>query len=190
MPDFAAAMAKIQHQCATRGARSIRGLSRVFNQLDSYDGNKKVDLEEFFIGMNEFGCDLSREECAMIFSRWDEDGSGSLNFDEFLKGVRNEMSPARQAVVDAAFAKMDSNGSGEISMADLKRVYSASNHPKVISGEMTEDDVFMEFLQAFGDSNCDGTVTKEEWNDYYRGISSSVDTDAEFVLIINNAWKL
>ena len=93
MSDFASVIAKIQHQCATRGARSIRGLSRVFKQLDSYDGNKKVDRDEFFTGMNEFGCELTREEADMIFAKWDEDGSGNLNFDEFLKGIRNEMSP-------------------------------------------------------------------------------------------------
>ena len=45
-------------------------------------------------------------------NKWDEDCSGNLNFDEFLKGVRGELSEARQATVDAAFAKFDVDGSG------------------------------------------------------------------------------
>ena len=55
---------------------------------------------------------------------------------------------------------------------------------------MTEDQIFGEFLAAFGDKDDSGSIIKEEWDDYYRGISSSVDTDDEFVLIIQNAWKL
>ena len=64
---------------------------------------------------------------------------GKLTFDEFLKGIRGELSPARQDVVNKAFAKMDKDGSGVISPADMKGVYSAAKHPKFISGEKTEE---------------------------------------------------
>ena len=43
----------------TRGSSGIKGISRVFRQLDSYDGNKQVDKEEFRVGMSECGIDLS-----------------------------------------------------------------------------------------------------------------------------------
>ena len=123
-------------------------------------------------------------------SKFDEDSSGNLTFDEFLKGIRGELTPARQAVVDSAYEKFDKDGSGEISMADLKGVYNVDSHPKFQSGEMTEDQIFGEFLQAFGDQNADGVISKDEWCDYYRGISSSFDTDDQFVQSITNAWKL
>ena len=32
-------------------------------------------------------------------------------------------------------------------------------HPKVISGEITEDEAFLEFLANFGDKNNDGKIT-------------------------------
>ena len=75
-------------------------------------------------------------------------------------------------------------------MEDLKGVYNCDHHPKFQSGEMTEEQIFGEFLQSFGDSNADGKITKDEWCDYYRGISSSFDTDEQFVQSITNAWKL
>ena len=34
-----------------RGSKTIRGLGRTFRALDSYDGNRKVDANEFFVGM-------------------------------------------------------------------------------------------------------------------------------------------
>ena len=190
MSDFADALNKIKSQCAARGARSIRGLSRVFKQIDSYDGNHKVDADELYTGLTEFGCDLSKAEVALLMENFDEDGSGSLNFDEFLKGIRGDMNEARQAIVDQAWAKFDKDSSGEITMADLQGVYNVDHHPGFISGEKTEEEIFGEFLGAFGDSNADGSITKDEWNDYFRGISSSFDTDAEFEQSITNAWKL
>lgn len=39
---------------AARGAKTVRGLGRVFNACDT-DGNRKLDAQEFFHGLNECG---------------------------------------------------------------------------------------------------------------------------------------
>jgi|TARA_B110000285_G_scaffold183433_1_gene207600 Ca2+-binding EF-hand superfamily protein len=93
-------------------------------------------------------------------------------------------------MVDKAFLKFDNDGNGTIEAADLKGVYSANMHPKVISGEMTEDEVFLQFLANFGDKNGDGKVDRKEWNDYYAAVSSSVDNDDHFVQLMKAAWKI
>ena len=59
---FALVLDKLRSQLNERGAKTIRGLGRVFRGLDSYDGNKKVDKSEFFVGLNEIGCELSQKE--------------------------------------------------------------------------------------------------------------------------------
>ena len=61
-------------------------------------------------------------------------------------------------MIDKAFLKFDRNGDGAIDAADLKGVYNCSFHPKVVRGEMTEDQVFLEFLANFNDKNRDGTI--------------------------------
>ena len=63
-------------------------------------------------------------------------------------------------------------------------------HPKVISGEITEDEAFLEFLANFGDKNNDGKITIVEWNDYYSSVSSSIEKDEHFVQLVSNAWRL
>ena len=93
-------------------------------------------------------------------------------------------------MVDKAFLKFDNDGSGVIEAADLKNVYTASMHPKVQSGEMTEDEVFLEFLANFGDKNRDGKIQRKEWNDYYAAVSSSIDNDDHFVQLMKAAWKI
>ena len=172
-----------------RGAKTIRGLSRVFKQIDD-SGNRKIDSQEFFYGLNEIGVQMSKEQTDLLLAHFDLDQDGHVNFDEFLKGIRGTMNETRQAVVDLAFAKFDLDGSGVVTAADLRVVYNCEAHPKVISGEITEDEAFLEFLSSFGDKNNDGCITKTEWNDYYSAVSASVDNDEHFVDILSNAWKL
>lgn len=70
------------------------------------------------------------------------------------------MSSARLAIIDRAFAKMDKTGDGVITLADLKGVYSAREHPKFKSGEKTEDEILTDFMHTFegGRGNGDGKV--------------------------------
>ena len=133
------ALNKVKAQLEARGSRTIRGLSRTFRALDSYDGNKKVDREEFAVGLRENGCELSKDELNCLFGYFDRDCDGTINFDEFLIGIRGELNARRQAMVDKAFLKFDKDGNGYIDANDLRGVYNASMHPKVQRGEMTED---------------------------------------------------
>lgn len=93
-------------------------------------------------------------------------------------------------MVRKAFLKFDANGDGHIGAADLKGVYNCQMHPKVQNGELTEDEVFLEFLQNFGDRNRDGRITTAEWEEYYAAVSSSIDNDDHFVQLMKAAWKL
>jgi hypothetical protein len=75
---------------------------------------------------------------------------GTVNYDEFLRGVAGEMNEFRVNIVRKAFKKMDKDGSGVLDVDDLKgSVYNASQHPDVKSGKKTEDEVLSEFLDTF-----------------------------------------
>ena len=73
------------------------------------------------------------------------------------------LSDERLELIDQAFDKMDHLGTGEITVDDLKGVYSAEWHPKFQDGSMTEEEVFTLFLQQFGGDE-DGVVRKKEAN--------------------------
>jgi len=82
-------------------------------------------------------------------------------------------------------------------MADIKEKYNASKHPDVIQGKKTEQTVLCEFLETFeahhnilNGTQSDGSVTMEEFIEYYTNISSSIDNDEHFELIMNNAWNV
>jgi hypothetical protein len=121
---------------------------------------------------------------------FDKDNSGSISFDEFLLALRPPMSRSRLELIDKAFAKMDNTGDGVITIDDLKKFYDVSHHPKFKTGDWTKERVLKEFLDSFQLGEKDDVVTKEEFVNYYAGVSASIDQDVYFDYMMRQAWKL
>ena len=164
-------------------------MGRKFRIMDD-DGSKTINDYEFRKCMNELGLTLSDSETRALFSYFDRDGSGNLSFDEFLVGVRGAMNPRRKGLVGIAFSRFDKNGDGKVGIDDLMGVYNGKKHPDVIAGRKTEQQVLGEFLDTFDVGDHDGTVTLDEFEHYYAGLSASIDNDDYFELMIRNAWHI
>ncbi|KAM9328888.1 calcyphosin [Gastrophryne carolinensis] len=181
---------KLRLRCLARGASGIKGLGRAFRIMDDNRTNS-LDLEEFSKGLQNYGVPLSSDEVLEIFQRFDTNGNGTINFDEFLTTIRPPMSTARRQVILEAFHKMDKTGDGVITVEDLKNVYNPKCHQKYQNGEWNERQVFQHFLDNFDSpNNKDGQVTVEEFLNYYSGVSASIDSDAYFVVMMKNEWKI
>ena len=56
-----------------------------------------------------------------------------MSIDELIRSIIGEMSEFRKNLVIEAFKKMDRDGSGELTMNDIKDIFNAKNHPDVKS---------------------------------------------------------
>jgi Ca2+-binding EF-hand superfamily protein len=187
-----------RNKILSRGARGIIGLARLFKIIDD-DNSKSLDLSEFTKACNDFRLDYSKEDIKRLFNMFDNNKNGDIDYDEFLRSVRGPMAPFRVKLVKQAFGKLDTDNSGTITLDEVRAKYNAKQHPDVKTGKKTEDEILMEFLDTFeihhsihtGDaSSRDGTVTIAEFLEYYNNISSSIDDDKYFELMITNAWNL
>lgn len=186
----------LNQKLKTRGARGFIGLQRQFKIMDdNRSGN--LDKYEFTKAMNDYMLGFNEREITQLFAFFDVDKSNSIEFGEFIRAIRGEMGKPRKDIVMKAFAKLDKDGNGWIDINDIKGVYNASKHPDVLQNKKTEDQILQEFLETFetahsmrNNNTPNHVVTKEEFIEYYNNISASIDDDAYFKLMINNAWKL
>jgi len=156
-----------------------------------------LDIQEFWKALCDFRVPVSPEECRQLFDLFDTDDSGEVSYDELMRAVAGEMNPIRKNFVQKAFRKIDVDGSGELEVSDIKSAYNAKMHPDVKKGEKTEEEVLAEFLDTFEvhhglkhPEDRDGKVTLREFIEYYSNISSTIDRDDYFELMITNAWNL
>ena len=171
-----------------RGSEALRSLGKSFRNMDSYDGNNAISRDDLVFGLREVGINLSRDELEQIFVFFDVDGA--VNLQEFLTGIRGKPNERRQSIIDKCFLMFDKDGNGYADISDVRNSYNCVKHPKVLSGELSEDQVFSAFLKNFNDVDGKGSIERKEWNDYYSAVSSVIYNDDHFVLLMKIAWNL
>lgn len=190
-PGVARLLFDLRTQLAAHGARGIVGLGRKFRICDD-DGDGRLSVAEFNKALNELGlAELTAQERRAVFSHFDCDSSGFLNYEEFLMNVRGPLSQARLGIIDEAFAVLDVNKDGAIAPDEIASKFDASRHPDVLRGKATEQDVYRDFLDTFDVGGVkDALVTLQEFRNYYHAVSCSIDDDAYFIQMVRNAWHL
>jgi len=187
---------QIREKLASRGIKGICSIARYFRIVDE-NNTQTIDFKEFQRCCDKFQLDLTDKEIQIAFVSFDRDNTGEIDYDEFLRTIRGEMSDFRKNLVNQVFNKLDINGNGEISFDELQSKYSAKNHPEVLNGEKTEEEVLKEFMDTFQDTynylcgtETDNIITLEEFMEYYENISMIIDDDDYFEIMLNNAWNL
>jgi hypothetical protein len=72
----------------------------------------------------------------------------------------------------------------------MMAVYDFSQHPEVKSRKKTAKEAMREFMGQWDDTDGDGSVSYKEFEDYYKGVSASIDGDDYFELMMRNAWRI
>ena len=107
-----------------------------------------------------------------------------------LPDFRDELTQRRKAMVDKAFAMMDRDQSGQLTIQDIASIYDVSMNPEFLEGRKTRDEILQDFLNNFDGAkgNNDGVVSKAEWVDYYTDLSMSTPSDEYFVRMMESTW--
>jgi len=172
-----------------RGNYGIRGLARSFKIMDD-GGDGQLDREDFKWGLYDYGVHLNDEQFNAILDIFDKNNDGLISFDEFLVSIRGPMSARRLQWIGKAYDLLDKDGSGQVTKSDIAVAYDCSEHPEVIAGTMTEDEVITEFMEQWETQEADGIITRAEFEDYYKDVSASIDDDDYFELMMRNAWHI
>jgi Ca2+-binding EF-hand superfamily protein len=146
------------------GTNTIATLPKVFKSYQSCDPiNQKVEIMDFFDGLQQYGIYLRKEEMNLIAKYFEKDCDGKMYYSEFLYAIRGKPNDERQAVIDLVYYKFDKNRTGTAEASELRKVFNCVKHPRYQMKDYTEDQIFYLYLQNF-DNNPRGSVTKKVRN--------------------------
>jgi calcium-dependent protein kinase len=97
-------------------------LARVFKAFDK-NGDGRLSIEEVKEGyLEHYGRIISDEEVEKMFAAVDTDGSGFIDYSEFVVAAMNEQQLTTNDKLQAAFKMFDKDGSGIITADEIKEV--------------------------------------------------------------------
>ena len=180
----------LRQKIFSMGYEQIRIIGKNLRDTPTYDGANKIEKDDFLTCLRDIGLFLPKAANEKLVQYYDKDIDGYVYFVEFLKELRGEPNNERQKIIDIAFKKFEKDNTNMIDIRDLKGVFNASKHPKVISGEITQEQAFDEFSRNFNDHTGAGKIEQSEWNDYYAAVSASVDDDQHFITLLKSTWQI
>ena len=188
---------KFRDIIASRGPRGIMSLRRSF-MLSDEDNSKLIDFDDFIKYCFEYKIPLTVEEQISIFSQFDNNNEGQINYIEFLNTLIGKMNAFRFQIINQVFNYLDVNNNGYIYLNDMRNLYNVKNHPDVINGRRSAPEVEAEFLDNIDyhfqllrtDKLRNGKISFQEFNEYYDIISMSIHSDFLFQNILFSVWGL
>jgi calcyphosin len=80
-------LTQLRKEMASRGARGISGIGRRFKIADDNE-NGSLCLDEFKKVMQECAIEMSEQDSRQLFNHFDAQGSGDIDYEEFLVTLR------------------------------------------------------------------------------------------------------
>ena len=112
----------------------------MFRAMDR-NRNGSLSPVEFKYAMRDYGMNFSEIEVTQIVKHFDTNKDGMLSFDEFLRAIRGSLNQRRLDMVHQAYRVLDKDGSGQVTIDDIRIAYDVSYHPDFQSGRKTADEV-------------------------------------------------
>jgi Ca2+-binding EF-hand superfamily protein len=187
---------RFKEQLILRGGRGLIGLLKQFKIFDT-DSSGNLDKYEFKKAVQDYEIDVHPKDLESLFASFDRDHNDRIDYSEFISAIAGPMSKYRLQVVENAFSKLDMTGEGYINTDDMYSAYDAYRHPDVASGKSDPEGAYNEFKEAFEVyhgivHNYDSTakVSRDEFTDFYTFISSQIESNSQFDIMINGVWNL
>ena len=166
-------------------------------QLKQYDrkGDKELPYSDFVEIIQNTKVIISEEEILDLFSDFCKENDNVINYEIFLNKLFIELNPRREYIVKVAFDKLDTEKGG-INLSDIKTFFSSKNCPLVSAALMSEEEFYNSFIESFLThhnlyrSAKIKKVNYNEFYDYYKFFSITVNDDYLFEETVISSWKL
>ena len=167
-------------------------LATIYDLELSYDGFCDIEtLKEKFY--SSLGLEISPAEGKSILITYALNDKLLVNLGEFSFAFRPMLKPRRLELVEIAFYKCDSNGSGFISESDMQDCFNAQGFSNYLGENYTESTEeaksrFMQSIQLYFSQR--GVIDVNDFIDYYCSVSAEIVDDKVFESLIRSQWLI
>jgi len=141
--------------------KQIKALRETFMHLDE-NGDGLLTAEEMKRGLEQAGLKEIPEDLKAILKEVDSDGSGVIDYTEFLAATLDKKVYMCEDVCWQAFRLFDKNGDGKIDKNEIGAIFADDNVKASTSKDISE-------LMADIDKNGDGEIDFQEFMQMMRG---------------------
>jgi len=147
----------------------ISDLREVFKSLD-VNGDGFLTLEELKDGIGRSDLKHLEVDLTAIMEGVDSDGSGLIDYTEFLAATLDKRLYLQRDACWAAFSVFDQDGNGAITLDELKQILEDDTMEEILEGRTSEE------LLHEVDKNGDGSIDFEEFMEMMgKGRSMSME---------------
>jgi len=140
----------------------IKGLRETFEALDA-NGDGLLTSDELRDGLARADLGQLPVDLNAIMEGVDADGSGLIDYTEFIAATLDRKCYLQEDVCFTAFSVFDQDGDGHITLEELKRILENGSVDTALEGRTSEE------LLKDVDKNGDGTIDFQEFMDMMRG---------------------
>jgi calcium-dependent protein kinase len=144
----------------------IKELRETFTAMD-VNGDGLLTLEELKTGLSRAGLSALPSDLEKIMDGIDADGSGEIDYTEFLAATIDRRSYMREDVCWTAFNVFDLNHDGKISQEELRLVLQNEDVEAILGVQEAEE------LMGHVDTNGDGNIDFDEFMAMMRDSAES-----------------
>ena len=143
----------------------IKNINKVFN-LFNKSGNGKLTKEETYQGLKDYLHSSSEEKINKkvnkIFKNIDNDNNGFIEYEEFARAALDKRIFLDENVLKFTFDFMDKDGSGEISLFELKEIFG-------VKDDKETENLLKEIIHNI-DTDGNGEISFKEYNEMMKNI--------------------
>ena len=136
----------------------------------------KISIEDLSVAIQELHLNISYDEMHEFFTNLDVEKTGRIPTNDVIKVIKGILNDKRKSYINTIFSQIDTDKKGVIKVNDFKILFNARNHPDV------------SYIRI--NNILDNSLNKEQFIDYYSGISPSIKTDEDFKNILVKVWNI
>ncbi|XP_071720264.1 probable calcium-binding protein CML13 [Rutidosis leptorrhynchoides] len=130
-------------------------MKEAFELFDT-DNNGTIDAKELSNAMRALGFEMTREQINQMIADVDKDGSGAIDFDEFVYMMTDKIGErTSKQELTKAFNIIDHDKNGKISISDIKSI------ARELGVRFTDAEI--NIMMEAADRDADGEVNLDEF---------------------------